>query len=337
MFGFLFWMFLIGIIIATLQDLKRKEVDNWLNLLLLVTSISYLFFEYFNYEDFIYSIVLLFFVGLASFFYFYNGDISSKIEKQKKKYYFGLSIVCMLAILVVLFFAKFFGVNDMPFFIIVTSSFLIMFVVSNLFYEGRVFAGGDAKLLFAMTAFFVGITFFGTLINIGIFLLFLMFSGSVYGLVYSFVLYFNNFKKINKEIKKEFNSLIIGRWILSIGFVLMLFGFFNLLFFLIGFFSFFSFLLYVFAKSIENVSMVKSISGEKLKEGDWLVNDIKVKGRVIRADWDGLSSIDIELLKNKKKIMIKEGLPFVPAFLIAFLIYAFFKDWFLNIILGIGF
>ena len=30
-FGFLFWVFLIGIGIASFQDLKRREVDNWLN------------------------------------------------------------------------------------------------------------------------------------------------------------------------------------------------------------------------------------------------------------------------------------------------------------------
>jgi len=55
----------------------------------------------------------------------------------------------------------------------------------NLFYYGRVFAGGDAKLLIAMTAFFVGVSFYESMINIGVFVLFLMISGSVYGLGYS--------------------------------------------------------------------------------------------------------------------------------------------------------
>lgn len=335
MFEFLFWLFLIGIIIATLQDLKRREVDNWLNLFLLVASVSYLFFEYFNYGDFVYSIILLFFVGLASFFYFYNGLASSEIEKQKNKYYFGLFSICLLLIVIVLSFVKFFGVDNMPFFIIITSSFLVMFVISNLFYEGRVFAGGDAKLLFVMTAFFIGLGFLETLINIGLFLLFLMFSGSIYGLVYSFVLYFKDFKKINKEIKKEFDLLVVGYWILGISLVLMLFGFFNLMFLLFGFFVVIIPLLYVFAKGVEKISMIKNVSGKELREGDWLVNDIKIKGKVIKADWDGLSSGDIELLKRKKKVLIKNGLPFVPVFLIAFLVYVFFKGWFLGVVFGI--
>jgi len=35
-------------------------------------------------------------------------------------------------------------------------SVVILFSLMNLFYYGHVFAGGDAKLLFAMTAFFMG-------------------------------------------------------------------------------------------------------------------------------------------------------------------------------------
>ena len=77
--------------------------------------------------------------------------------------------------------------------------------------------------------------------------------------------------------------------------------------------------LYVFAKGLEGVSMTRYISGKELREGDWLADDIKVKGKVIKADWDGLSLENIKLLKNFKKVKIKEGLPLVPAFLIAFL------------------
>ena len=44
MFGFLFWLFLIGIVVASLQDLKRREVDNWLNVFLLVASFVFVFY-----------------------------------------------------------------------------------------------------------------------------------------------------------------------------------------------------------------------------------------------------------------------------------------------------
>ena len=43
--GFLFWFFLIGLIVATLQDLKRREVDDWLNILLLVGGGVFIFYS----------------------------------------------------------------------------------------------------------------------------------------------------------------------------------------------------------------------------------------------------------------------------------------------------
>ena len=50
-------------------------------------------------------------------------------------------------------------------------SFLMMFILANLFYYGRVFAGGDAKLMFAMFAVFVAGSFSATLENIGLFIM----------------------------------------------------------------------------------------------------------------------------------------------------------------------
>ena len=278
--SFLFWLFFIGIIIASLQDLKRREVDNWLNLFLLITSFIFIFYKAIFERD----ATIIFQAGFA---------------------------------------------------------LVIMFIFMNVFYYSRVFAGGDAKLLVAMTVFFVGADFNMTLINIGIFLLFLMFSGSIYGLIYSFVLYGKNFKKVNKEMgrtAKGFNIWYLGHrrgiWYLGFGIcgAMALVVFFGWLAFL--FLSVFLFLLpvlYIFAKALENISMVRNISGKELREGDWLVDDVKVKGKIIKADWDGLSSENIELLKNKKKVKIKEGLPFVPAFLIAFLLYVLLKNWGLGI------
>jgi len=268
-FGFLFWLFLIGIIIASLQDLKRREVDNWLNLFLLVSSFVFILF----------------------------GAILNR----------DVEIIFRLGFL-----------------------FLIMFGVINLFYYGRVFAGGDAKLLVAMTVFFMSGSFYGSLINVGIFCFFLMVSGSFYGLIYSGVLYFKNWSDVNKEIKKGFDNLWV-RVVIFCSVILMLFGFIHFLFFLVGALLFVFPFLYIFAKGLENVSMIREVSGKELREGDWLVEDVRVGKNVIKADWDGLSLKDIELLKGKKRVLIKEGLPFVPAFLIAFLGYVFLKDWLLGL------
>jgi len=273
-FGFLFWLFLIGIIVASLQDLKRREVDNWLNLFLLLASFSFIFFSA-----------------------IFEGDGS------------------------IIFQAGF--------------ALVVLFVVMNVFYYGRVFAGGDAKLLFAMTVFFLGATFVTTLINIGIFLLFLMFAGSIYGVTYSVVLYIKDFEKVNKKIKQSFSVFWIRVYIVF-GVIMFALSYVNWWFLFFAIFTIVLPLLYIFANSLESVSMMRTISGKELREGDWLVKDIRVNGKVIKADWDGLSLEDIKLLKNLRKVEIKEGLPFVPAFLIAFFGYVFLKGWFVRLLIGLA-
>jgi len=269
-FGFLFWLFFSGLIVASLQDLKRREVDNWLNLFLLFASFSFIFFRVIFERD----ATVIFQAGFV---------------------------------------------------------LVIMFVLMNFFYYGRVFAGGDVKLLFAMGLFFLGAGFAGTLINIGIFLLFLMFAGSIYGMLYSLVLYAQDFKRVNEEIRKGFAaswvkfSVVVGAVLLALSFVSGIFLFFSV-------FALALPVLFVFAKGLESVSMIKVVSGKELREGDWLVDDIKVGKRVIRADWGGLSSEDVKLLRKRKKIKIKEGIPFVPAFLIAFILYVLLRGWLIGVI-----
>ena len=273
-FGFLFWLFFIGIVVACLQDLKRREVDNWLNLFLLMASFSFIFFKAIFERD----ATIVFQAGFA---------------------------------------------------------LVIMFAFMNLFYYGRVFAGGDAKLLFAMTVFFVGATFMATLVNIGIFLLFLMVSGSIYGLTYSVVLYVRNFEKVNKKIRSGFSALWV-RYMILIGVGLFVLSYVNLVFLFFAIFVLVLPVLYVFAKGLEDVAMVKEISGKELREGDWLVEDVRVRGKVIKADWDGLSTESVRLLRGEKKVLIKEGLPFVPAFLIAFVLYVFLRGGFVGFLVGLS-
>jgi Flp pilus assembly protein protease CpaA len=280
-FDFLFWFYLFGIIIATMQDLKRREVDNWLNLFLLVGGIVFVLFGALLLGD---------------------GDMV---------FLFGLLLV-------------------------------VSFLVVNAFYYGRVFAGGDAKLLFAMTPFFLGETFFGSLAGFGVWILFLMVSGSVYGLFYSGFLWWKNRRQVNLEIRKQvsgFRFQVVG--VLVFGILLMLLGFWNLVFLIVGGCVFVFPFLWVFAKGLERVSFVREVSGKDLREGDWLVNDVvvyrnKEKGKrkkiVVSADWEGLGLEDLKLLRGKKKVLIKEGLPFVPAFLIGFILYGFFGGWVLGLV-----
>ncbi len=273
-FGFLFWLFLAGLVIASLQDLKRREVDDWLNLFLLVSGISFLLFESFRLENF-------------------------------KLFFFGIFFV------------------------------IIVYLLANLFYYGHVFAGGDAKLLVVLTPLFVSLSFLESAYNIALFLFLLMVSGSVYGIGYSSVLYFRDFKKVNKEIKKQLLSNSWAWHVILAGVGLLLFSFFDFVFIFLAILVLLFPLLHVFAKGLEKVSMVKTLSGKELREGDWLVGDVRVGEKIVRADWDGLTSKNLEILRRLKKVKIKEGIPFVPAFLLAFLVYSFFGVKILEIFLNL--
>jgi hypothetical protein len=84
-------------------------------------------------------------------------------------------------------------------------------------------------------------------------------------------------------------------------------------------------LIYFYSKAIENSCMIKLVSPNKLTEGDWLEKDVKIGNKYIKKSVHGLSKRDIEFLKKKKKkVWIKEGIPFSPAFLISFLLMVFF-------------
>jgi len=273
--GFLFWFFLVGIIVASLQDIRRREIDNWLNILLVVGGCVFVFFR--------------------------------AIFENNSALVFQLGFVLVL-----------------------------MWVLMLMFYHGRVFSGGDAKLLFALTPIFIGLNFLSAFANVGVFILFLMVAASVYGIIYSLVLYFMNFSKVNLEIKSRFSKFWCWGVMLP-GLIMILFGFFNAVFLSLGIIVFISPVLYVFAKGLEKIVMIYSVSVSKLREGELLAADVRVGKRVIRVDWDGLTLADISFLKKSrlKSVKLMGGLPFAPAFLIAFLLNYFFRDMLVGFLVGL--
>jgi len=259
MHEFLFWLFLAGLIIASYTDIKRREVDNWLTLLLIFASWGFVF--------------LLF-----------------------KK---DIIVFAML-------------------------SFIILFFIMNLLYYGRIFGGGDAQLLFAMFAVFIGVSAWETLWNVGFFVILALITGSLWGIFYSGVLFIKNFKKSKAEFKKQwskgFNYMILaGICFFVLSYVEILFLAPAIIFFIFP-------VLIVFAKAVDKCCMIKELNGKELREGDWLLHDETTRGGGVRADWEGLQEKDLKLLRKKKKVIIKDGVPFVPGFLIAFFIYYFLRD-----------
>ena len=124
--------------------------------------------------------------------------------------------------------------------------------------------------------------------------------------------------------KKKKNFYII----LSLGILISLAGFFITPFFYLGLVFFLSAYLFVYAKTVDNFCLAKTISTGELTEGDWLYRNLKIGNKIIKARWEGLSKSEIAIIRKKlKSVKIKQGIPFVPVFLISFaiLIWLYFS------------
>jgi len=269
---FLIVLAFLWILFATIEDLKKREIANWLNFSLIIFALGFRFF---------YS---LFSTTAQGFSFFYQGLI-------------GLGI---------------------------------FFVLGNLLYYGKMFAGGDAKLMISLgTILPLSETF---LINIRIFVLFFLlflFVGTIYGLGASLYIGLRNFKNLKKQFIKYFHKHKKKFYLIMVlALVLMVLGIKQSFFFAIGVFIFLFLYLFIYVKAVDESCMIKEIRTSKLREGDWLYKDIKIGKKIIKANWEGLSKEDIKILKKShKKILIRQGIAFSPVFFVSFLIlvYVYFK------------
>jgi Flp pilus assembly protein protease CpaA len=264
---FLIFLGLIWIVFAVIQDLKKREIANWLNFSLVIFALAFRFF-YSLFND-------------QGFSLFYQGIIG-----------FG-----------------------------------ILLLIGNLLYYGKVFAGGDAKLMIALGAVIpFSNNFYSNLNSIFIFLLFFLVAGAFYGIILSIILVIKNKRRFSKEFSKQFKRKKNIFYIFTLlGLVFIVLAFFQSLFLYLGILVFISPYVYFSAKSVDESCMIKRLDTKKLREGDWLYKDIKIGNKIIEAKWSGLSKEEIILLrKRKKRVLIRQGIPFSPVFLISylFLIYA---------------
>ena len=71
-----------------------------------------------------------------------------------------------------------------------------------------------------------------------------------------------------------------------------------------------------------NPVWLREVNTKELTEGDWLYSNIKIGKRLIEAKWSGLNKEEIIFLrKNKKNVLIRQGIPFSPVFLISYLVF----------------
>ncbi|MBS3175429.1 prepilin peptidase [Candidatus Woesearchaeota archaeon] len=227
--------------------------------------------------------------------------------------------------------------NDYKIFLFGIIGFIACFIFGNLMYYTRQWGGGDAKLIMGLGAMF-GDYKIGSIINQNIELPFLvvliiniLLAGLVYSIFYSIFLAIKNKEKFVKAWNKEKSYLIIGiitiATILSVGLYFSIDELFaTIIVFLILIFSVL-FVSLIFIRAVEQSCLINYIGVNKITEGDWLFSDVKVKNRIICYSKNtGLSIEDINQIKKSKirKVLIKEGIPFVPAFLLGFIMTIIF-------------
>jgi len=208
-----------------------------------------------------------------------------------------------------------------------------------MFYTGQ-WGGGDSKAMMALGAI-LGLSWSLDSLLIAFFIN-AMIAGAAYGLAWSIGLALFNWKKFFKALVKLMNLhafkkarrnsviLAVGLIVISMfipdptikigsavtAIVILLMAY-----------------MYAFIKAVELACMYKKVSPEKLTEGDWIAKDVKVKGKYICGPKDlGIEKKQIRQLvklykQNKvKKILIKEGIPFVPSFFIAYVVSLVFGN-----------
>ena len=263
---FLYSIGLLWIGFASIQDLRKREVANWLSFSLIIFALG-----------------IRLFYGLFSgggFQIFYQGLI-------------GLGI---------------------------------FFVLGNALYYGRMFAGGDAKLMIAIGAVIpFSESFMNNLQAYLSFLLLFLFAGAIYGLIVTVRISLRNFTEFKKDFVKRIKNNKIKMWIIMLlGLGFMFLGFFQSPFFSLGGLIFTFPYLFFYARSVDEKCMIKNVKVKNLTEGDWLAEKLRAGRKIILPNWEGLSAQDIKLIrKHYKEVKVKYGIPFVPVFFIAFLTFIY--------------
>lgn len=223
--------------------------------------------------------------------------------------------------------------------------FIVFVVLAYLIYYFGQWGGGDAKLLMGLGAV-IGLNLnFSAMPKLAVFLINLALISTVYGIGWLVVLAASNKKKFLDEFKKQQKQVRILSFVfLAAAVFLFLSSFFvpgiwKGAVLVLGIIPVGSLYIWVLTSVIEKISFFKRVSPEDLTEGDWIAKDVMVQGEKICGPRDlGISEEQIsKLIELKKKgkihkILIKEGIPFVPSFLFAFIVTIAWGSWWMGFI-----
>jgi len=203
----------------------------------------------------------------------------------------------------------------------------IFFVLHNLFYYGRLFAGGDAKLMLALGPVIPLYSDFSKNLELfaDFFIIFFV-AGAGYGIIAAIYSASRNFSAVKKKFMEKIRTSKKMMLLIEAGGVILIVfsvAITEILMVYAGIIVMILPVLYLYAKAIDGTTLLKTIDSKKLTEGDWLHKNVKAGRKTIIASWGGVTRSEInEIRKFHKKVTIKEGVPFTPVFLVTILIFA---------------
>lgn len=218
------------------------------------------------------------------------------------------------------------------------AGFLVFFLLALLFYYTKQWGGADSKLLMGLGAV-LGADFIFALNNSNsysllMFFIVLLFVGAIYGLIWSVCLavikrklFMKTFRNKLKEHLKEHLVIIL------ISFLLLFTLLISPALIILALFPLLTFYVFMFISSVEESCFIKKVLPGKVTEGDWLAHDIVVKGKtkvfsktLEREDLHKIWKLAAD--GNVKRVVIKEGIPFVPSLLLAYVLLLYSAKFF---------
>ncbi len=210
-----------------------------------------------------------------------------------------------------------------------------MALLALLFYYAGQWGGADTKLLIGMGAL-LGLGF-GTWDAL-LFLVLLLLGGALYGLLFTVHLIVRAWPRFRKGFVALLRERAVHR--LRIVVVIACFLLFAAIlvappaarpaFPLAAVAVYLLFYVGIVIKAVERSVLTKRYPVGRLTEGDWIVNDVVVKGKRICGPKDlGISREQIAELRRLKvrSVLVKEGIPFVPSFLLALVLLWLLGPW----------
>ena len=220
--------------------------------------------------------------------------------------------------------------------------FGIFFAIAWIMFHTGQWGGGDSKMLMGLGSL-IGIDVFSKSFPfLASFLINILIVGALYGIAWSIALIFRNrraFSRAFARMLKEKKIAMARKMVFMFFIAMVLLAFIpkdtlaRMMMLYAAVISALTFYLWLSVRAVEDSCMLKYVSPEKLTEGDWIAKDIKIGGKYIAGPKDlGIEKKQIkklmELYKKRKvkKVLIKEGIPFVPSFLIAFILTIIFGN-----------